>query len=68
MGGKSLQANHIASKAIVIQLKVKLTIVISGPQAKTSWVDDVDIFACDVLLQLLGKAMENEAPIILVLF
>jgi hypothetical protein len=42
--------------------------VITVPQVKTSWANDVDIIACDVLLQLLGKAMENETPIILVMF
>ncbi len=34
MGGKSLQENHIASKAIVIQLKVKQANVITVPQVK----------------------------------
>ncbi len=68
MGGKRLQPNQIASKATVIQLKVKQANVITVPQVKTSWANDVDIFTCDVLLQLLGKAMENETLIILVMY
>ncbi len=48
MGGENLQANHIASKAIVIQLKVKQANVITILQVKTSWANDVDILACDV--------------------
>jgi hypothetical protein len=42
--------------------------VITVLQVKTSWANDVDIIACNVLLQLLGKAMENETLMILVMF